>query len=424
MQQQTISVSQNPNVTIHSIPGDLRVAGWERAEIMAKTDGDALNLQVDAGGVLVSCDENLILYLPRAASLDVDNVNGDASLQALSGTINIGPVAGDLSLTEIGAVTLDAIAGDASLRSIGGLSAAQVSGDFSLRGGRGDCAVSNIGGDASFRDVDGAITLENVGSDLFLRSVRGSVIASAGADATLYLEPQPGKDYIITAGDDLLLRLPPNANVELNLTASLPESLHVDFPNIELAEDSSTQTIKLGSGTARMFLTAGDELIITSKAEKWDSAADFGVGMGDTSEWSIPPIPPISPIPPIPADLSERINQRVQAAMERHQVHAEAASRRAEVKIAAAMRRAEAKARAAEVRARRWKVEYTPPGSKPSASININTGRWKWDQTPRGPVESGEPVSDEERLSVLKMLQEKKISLEEAEKLLAALEGK
>ena len=33
------------------------------------------------------------------------------------------------------------------------------------------------------------------------------------------------------------------------------------------------------------------------------------------------------------------------------------------------------------------------------------------------------PVSDEERLAILKMLQEKKISAEEAEKLLSALEG-
>ncbi len=43
---------------------------------------------------------------------------------------------------------------------------------------------------------------------------------------------------------------------------------------------------------------------------------------------------------------------------------------------------------------------------------------------PHGPVETSAPVSDEERLSILKMLQEKKITVEEAEKLLAALEGK
>ncbi len=35
----------------------------------------------------------------------------------------------------------------------------------------------------------------------------------------------------------------------------------------------------------------------------------------------------------------------------------------------------------------------------------------------------GEPVSEEERMAILRMLQEKKITSEEAEKLLSALEG-
>ena len=133
--------------------------------------------------------------------------------------------------------------------------------------------------------------------------------------------------------------------------------------------------------------------------------------MGDASEWNIPPFE-------LPDDFTERINRRVQAAMERAQSHLEAANRRAEsaghrasIKIEAAMRRAEAKARAAEVRARRGQA-------------NVHLGRWNWDVSPHGPVQTTAPVSDDERLAVLKMLQEKKITLEEAEKLLAALEGK
>jgi hypothetical protein len=131
--------------------------------------------------------------------------------------------------------------------------------------------------------------------------------------------------------------------------------------------------------------------------------------MGDSSGWGIPPIPPLPP------DFSERINRRVQAAMERAQSHIEAAGHRAEStgrKVEAAVRRAEAKARAAEVRARR------------GANVNMNIGRWEWDLTPHGVVEPENPVSDDERLTILRMLQEKKITLQDAEKLLAALEGK
>jgi hypothetical protein len=91
-------------------------------------------------------------------------------------------------------------------------------------------------------------------------------------------------------------------------------------------------------------------------------------------------------------------------------------SERVQHRVDAAMRRAEEKMRSAERR---------------SAHMGISVGRWGVNfGGPRPPVPPApprppsDPVTDEERLTILKMLQEKKISLQEAEKLLAALEGK
>jgi hypothetical protein len=414
MQQQTVPVNPNVSILIHAIHGDLRVAGWERNELMAKTSGSLLELVSGTFPVTVSCDEDLILYLPHATSLQVERVSGDASLQALSGPVTLGPVDGDLTVKDLGPVTLGKVSGDASLRNVGALNAETIAGDFSLRGGKGICAVDTVGGDASIRDIDGMVTIENVGSDLYVRNVHAAVDVKAGGDVALYLAPLPGLTYDISAGDDLILRMAPDSNVKLHLTGGSPESIHVDFPGVSLPEDCAGCEVLIGGqkdGMAEMLLTAGDDLLVTSQADSWDSAADFGVGMRDGSEWSFPPFE-------LPEDFSERINQRVQAAMERAQSHLEAANRHAEhagqrasIKIEAAMRRAEAKARAAEVRSRRGQA-------------NIRVGRWNWDVSPHGPVQSSAPVSDDERLTILKMLQEKKISVEEAEKLLAALEGK
>ena len=414
MQQQTIPVSPNLNVLVHAVHGDLRVAGWDRSELMVKTDGGRLDLVSTADPLTISGDEDVILYLPRTARLQVESVAGDASLQALSGPVTLGPVAGDLTMKDLGPVTLGTVSGDASLRNIGALNAENINGDFALRSGHGVCAVDLIGGDASIRDVDGMLAIEKVGSDLYVRNVRGAVNVNAGADVALYLDPIPGQTYDVTAGDDLILRLLPETNVKLHLTGGSPDSIHVDFPNVELPEDCSGCDVIIGKETGdcpEMLLNAGSDLLVTSQADSWESAADFGVGMGDGKNWNFPPFE-------LPDDFSERINHRVRAAMERAQSHLEAANRRAEfagnrasVKIEAAMRRAEAKARAAEVRARRGQ-----------ASLHI--GRWNWDGTPHAPDQAPAPVSDDERLTVLKMLQEKKITVEEAEKLLAALEGK
>ena len=93
-------------------------------------------------------------------------------------------------------------------------------------------------------------------------------------------------------------------------------------------------------------------------------------------------------------DMAERIRRNI-----------ERAARHAETKV----RRAEHKAfMHAEMR-----IHQSDPG------------RWKYNdaQASAPAAESVEPVSDEERLTILRMLQDKKITSEQAAKLLGALEG-
>ena len=98
-------------------------------------------------------------------------------------------------------------------------------------------------------------------------------------------------------------------------------------------------------------------------------------------------------------DFSEQISRRVEEATRRAQRQAERTARRAEQKV----RQVEGKLLHGEPRGRSWKM--------------------KWDLG-RGPAQPpGEPVTDEERMVILKMLQDKKITAEEAEKLLSVLEG-
>ena len=182
MQQQTVPVNPNASVLVHAIHGDLRVAGWERNELMAKTSGDMLELVSGTFPITISCDEDLILYLPHASNIKVDQVSGDASLQALSGPVTLGPVDGNLTIKDLGPVTLGQVSGDASLRNVGALNAETIAGDFTLRGGKGVCAVDTIGGDASIRDIDGMLAIENVGSDLYVRNVHSAVDIKAGGD--------------------------------------------------------------------------------------------------------------------------------------------------------------------------------------------------------------------------------------------------
>jgi hypothetical protein len=415
MKQLKLEAGENSIILVESVAGDLRVAGWERAEIMAKTNGENLNIEEDGENIAISCDDDLIIYMPRLASLIVENVAGEVSLQALKGQVKFEKINSDLSLNDVEMVDLETISGDVSLRNVGNITMENVHGDLNLQKGRGDCSVETIHGDVSIRDVEGNIHLEQVNGDLYVRNVRGSVNADVNGDAALNLSPVADETYRVNAEGDLLLHLPEDANAELHLAAMDGESLHVDFPGVTLEEESPTQKIKLGDGSAKIYLTASGDLIVTSKTDRWNSTADFGVGMSDG--FGIPPIPPIPPFPHLSRDLdglSNRINVKVQKALEKVQMRTDGLSRRAEERVEAAMRRAEAKGRAAEVRARR--------GHARQVTGRINVGATEVFNFSSGKKQV-QPVSDEERMTILRMLQEKKISVADAEKLLSALEG-
>ena len=147
--------------------------------------------------------------------------------------------------------------------------------------------MDNVGGDGSVRDVDGMLTIESVGADLYVRNVHAAVTVKAGSDVVFYVSPIPGQIYDVTAGDDLILRLSPDANVKLHLTAPSHDSIQVNFPGVEIPPDCTSCEVILGEkkdGMAEMLLTASGDLVVTSQADLWESAADF-----DSGDWRIPP---------------------------------------------------------------------------------------------------------------------------------------
>jgi hypothetical protein len=229
-----------------------------------------------------------------------------------------------------------------------------------------------------------------------LRGARGNIKVNVGEDVVVYLEPKADGVYSVIAGDDILLVLPSDANATLNLHG---DKIDVDWPGIESDEDMIERGVTLGDGSAKITLTAGGDIRVTNDVEAGTSAEDFGNFAGMNFDWS---------------GFGERLSRQVERGVGRAARHAEEAAQRAERLASEAARRAE---RHAERQARRWKG-------------NVKVGRWNWDfgpghgRPPTPPAPPGsEPVAEEERMAVLKMLAEKKITAEQAEQLLSALEG-
>jgi hypothetical protein len=361
----SIHVGSKPSIKINSVGGDLSIIGWESEDLLIKADNDDISIEHRNGEVILSCDnDDLSLRTPKGASLLLGTISGDAAIRGVMGDIELKEVSGDLSIREAGSLTIGT-----------------VHTDFSLRGAKKNLYAKSVEGDVSIRDVEGNVTIDSIADDLALRGGRGNIKVNVGEDVVIYLEPKPDGEYSVIAGDDILLVLPANGDATLSIQG---DEIDVDWPGIK-EEDATDRVITLGNGSAKISLRAGGKVRISNNAEAGESAAEFGNFAGLNFDWS---------------GFGERISRQVEQAAARAAKRVEEAARRAE--------------RHAERNAHRGKHEF-------------EVGRWNWDfgskGTPNPPSPPSEPVSEEERMAILRLLAEKKITAEQAEQLLAALEG-
>src|SRR5512141_942821 len=115
-----ISVGKSPRIFAESIGGDISVVGWEGSEILLKADDDEINLQQNGDEIRFSCQDDVSLRVPRAATLSFSSIRGDAAVRGVVGTIEIQSIVGDLSMRDVGSVSIDSIQSDLSLRSVRG----------------------------------------------------------------------------------------------------------------------------------------------------------------------------------------------------------------------------------------------------------------------------------------------------------------
>jgi hypothetical protein len=251
-------------------------------------------------------------------------------------------------------------------------------------------------------------------------------------DATLTFAPALGQSNV-TANGDIVCRVPPEANATLRLN-SMGASIAVNVPGMTQTVEQRNYELKLGNGEVPINLTAQGDIAVVAQPfdadaregrqkfkvrdrEKegdfdfdFDFDLDFDMNTGAfASDWA-------AFGQRFGKDFGERLAQRAREAAERAaskvqakaERKAERAARRAEERARQAERHAEAHARRAE---QRWGADFGPRRA------------WRVERPPAPPEPPREPVSDEERLAILRMLEEKKITVEQAEQLLAALSG-
>jgi hypothetical protein len=370
----------NVPVVLQNIGGDLRLRGRPGDRLTVDGDNPSAEQIGEDQPYVVRCGGNVRISVPEDVSVSVQNVGGDAKLTDLVGALDIKNVGGDLVVRN---------AQDVQIKAVGG--------DLRIKRAEGNVTIETIGGDATIREVDGAVWIAKAGGDLYVRNVEGGCVAeNIGADLVLNIDFLPEFDYRFGVGGDVLCRVQPDADVRFLLPAEVEVQLDVAA---DLSEDGDhQQVILLGDGSATVHIMRAQSLRLVGEEE--DYMLSLGVQIEEELE---------ARMSTLEEKLSQQLaglDERIQAKSEQFATHAEKIARKAERE---AERAAEQIRRSLDRQLKR-KRDAGPRRMRFTVSDSPASRRT-------------DPVSEQERLMILQMVRDNKISIEEAERLLSALDS-
>ncbi len=250
-----------------------------------------------------------------------------------------------------------------------------VHGDLWLEALSGSVDIGQAYSDARLAEIGGAAHIGRLHGDLRATDIAGGLdVPELNGDVILEGPFGPGASYSVSANGDIQLALPADADVRLTVRAA--GRIRSDVPLTPMADGTPTFSATTGEGTSQIHLSGRGDMRITQDGASGKGWHGHGAAEGD----------PFAEL----HNLGDRIRQQVSASLA-------------------------------------------------AAGINLESGEFNWSRGTRGfrgprPVPPTPPAppappsrakapeppraSAEEQLAILQMVQEGKISAEEADQLL------
>jgi hypothetical protein len=226
-----------------------------------------------------------------------------------------------------------------------------------------------------------------------------------GGDGSLTTDFTPGCDYGLTAGGDAVVKFPLQASARFQISAGGDIHHKVDW--VEVQKGSGALSGRVGEGEANVVISAGGDVSLRSKSDSGAFAFNLTVDDGLDIELE---------------SMAEEIERSIQAHMARMHAQLEAqlgridqgairlkAGRAAEKAQRQALQAAERARLKAERAQRRWERMGARRPARPTRSTVHHR--------------TADSITDRERSMVLQMVQDGKITADEAARLLEAMEG-
>lgn len=389
MREKSFQLGSSPRLSFRACAGDLRIQSWEQEEvqILFRREGEAANVQEAEGELTLDGVMPKAVQVPPGASVHLQRCSGDFDAANVA-VVHIEAHQGDLSLNQVNKVELAMVHGDVQVREAQSLQVTTLHGDLRVQNLAESAAIAQVHGDITLKQTQGQLTLENVTGDVVVRNPAAHLdVRNVTGDLTLSGDVQAGEYHLEALGDvSLYLGTESNANLELEARLGrITCGLKLD----DSSESANRVTGKIGQGAAHLEAVSNT---------------------GDVR------------LRPLGTDQVRREMEKERIWVEVHARRAEEHARRVAERE---LLRAEAHARRSAAHAQRMAEKAHRAQERLAEKAEERATRMKRLQVKLGMLQRGPSPEalENERLAILKMLAEGKISAEQAESLLDALEG-
>lgn len=385
MSKINIDLGENPKIVIDEILGKLTIKGWDSSEINCEANSREMMIIEDKEDHLkISSPGNCSLRVPLNSEIKIKKVMGNLDINHISGSIDVDEIYGQANVFNARSFKAKVINGNSNIGNIDEmLDIKTVHGNLSLKDVFGKSTVGKCSGTISVSGISGGFDLKSSGNTIF------------------NFDPDPGKEYRVTSRGNLFCQVPSSTGFEANLKSK--SGIQINAPVIEIEEKGpDSKFIQIGDGESKFFFEATGKITISIEGHYGKISSDLhGKHLNNIIEFS--------------NDIAAETIETLKGALEDLNVHLQNLSislpenkidlRNSRKDILKARRELEQQLAATRRKMRR-KIKRKLSG--PELIINKRTN---------------DPVSNEERVKILQMVENGLINVEDAESLLAAIEG-
>ncbi len=312
-------------LSISDIEGDLHLSVPHETSVIAKDiQGNAhiehvgrVDLKDVGCGALLSLIHGDMYVIDIGGTVEVRETNGTVSIKDVGSSATLKGIGGNVTLTGVGKdASLSGINGSVTVKDIGtslllenvdgSVQASDVGTTLTAQEIRGNVTLHDIGNNLVLTNIGGTVQVTDVGNSATFTRLSGTLTANdIGGNLSLLADLVPGRSSI-SVGGNATITIPKGAN--LTLTAQVGGNVTGSSMSSSSSSGSHTINVTYGTGVALLELEVGGNLVLHSDESPRSSSSASGF----TYQADIPPVKDNrgKNISEAVSNLNVRINER------------------------------------------------------------------------------------------------------------------